>query len=369
MTIFTDLEPERPRRRSLAWIGWLLLLGALVGLVVVALVPAPYVIEKPGPVFDTLGEVRVGGELVPLIEIDGEQTYPTDGTLDMLTVTIQGDRQSLPSWLEIAAAYFNPRLAVLPIDQVYPEGYSVEDSNQQGQIDMQNSQQEAIAAALGHLGYEFDSELTVAQVLEDGPADGVLQTGDIIVSLGGQEYADVTGLRQGIAENGTDSPATMVVRRDGQELSLQITPVLSEGDDPAPIVGIIVGGQYQFPIDVTIQLENVGGPSAGMMFALGIIDKLTEGELNGGEAVAGTGTITGAGEVGPIGGIRQKMWGAVDAGATWFLAPQSNCDEVTGHIPPGLTVFSVTTLDDALAALDAIASGGDTSALPTCDAG
>jgi PDZ domain-containing protein len=103
-----------------------------------------------------------------------------------------------------------------------------------------------------------------------------------------------------------------------------------------------------------------------MMFALGIIDKLTPGALNGGELVAGTGTISSTGEVGPIGGIRQKLYGASGAGADWFLAPQSNCDEVTGHIPAGLTVFAVETLDDALTALEAISSDGDTSELPTC---
>ena len=105
-----------------------------------------------------------------------------------------------------------------------------------------------------------------------------------------------------------------------------------------------------------------------MMFALGIMDTLTPGELNGGENVAGTGTITADGTVGPIGGIRQKMWGAVDAGADWFLAPESNCDEVVGHVPGGLRVFSVGTLDDALGVLDAIREDGDLDALPTCTA-
>ena len=135
-----------------------------------------------------------------------------------------------------------------------------------------------------------------------------------------------------------------------------------------PIIGVFVGGDYEFPIEVRIQLENVGGPSAGMMFALGIIDKLTPGELNGGENVAGTGPISGSGEVGAIGGIRQKMWGAVRSGADWFLAPASNCGEVVGHVPSGLTVFAVATLDDALTALSAIADGADTASLPTCSA-
>ncbi|NKF31482.1 ATP-dependent serine peptidase containing a PDZ domain protein, partial [Pseudomonas sp. BGM005] len=120
-------------------------------------------------------------------------------------------------------------------------------------------------------------------------------------------------------------------------------------------------------IDVTLQLDNVGGPSAGMMFALGIVDTLTPGELNGGENIAGTGTIEADGTVGPIGGIRQKLYGARDAGAEFFLAPQSNCDEVTGHVPDGLTVISTGTLDDSLAALEVIADGGDVESLPTCD--
>ena len=106
-----------------------------------------------------------------------------------------------------------------------------------------------------------------------------------------------------------------------------------------------------------------------MMFALGIIDTLTPGSLNGGEKVAGTGTISADGTVGPIGGIRQKLWGAKDAGADWFLAPESNCDEVVGHVPDGLRVFAVEDLDDSLAVLDAIRDGGDLDALPTCDAG
>jgi PDZ domain-containing protein len=105
-----------------------------------------------------------------------------------------------------------------------------------------------------------------------------------------------------------------------------------------------------------------------MMFALGIIDKLSDGQLNGGQKVAGTGTISADGTVGPIGGIRQKLFGARDAGADWFLAPASNCDEVTGHVPDGIRVFAVSTLDDSLTALKAISSGTGLDALPTCDA-
>ena len=365
MAIFTDLEPERPRHRRFAVVGWVLLIAALLGIVVVALVPAPYVIEQPGPVYDTLGEVTVGGEQVPLIDIPDETTYPTAGTLDMLTVTVSGNREQPPSWFEVATAYFDPSKAVVPVDEVYPEGVTQEQSNEQGRLDMENSQKEAVAAALRELGYELGGTVTVAETQPGLPADGVLQAGDLLVSVNGETFADVTELREAIAENGVDAPAEFVVERGGERVTEEVTPVLAEDGETA-VVGVYVEGQYDFPFEVEIQLENVGGPSAGMMFALGIMDKLTEGELNGGEDVAGTGTIAGSGEVGPIGGIRQKMYGAVRAGAEWFLAPADNCSEVVGHVPDGLTVFSVATLDDALAALEVVAEGGDTASLPTC---
>ena len=368
MALFTDIEPDPPRRRGGGWVGWILLALALIGIVVVALMPAPYVIEQPGPVYDTLGDVSIGGEMQPMIQIPMEETFPTTGSLDMLTVSIRGNRQNLPNWLEIATAYFDPSKAIIPVDLVFPEGLTVEDSNQQGAVDMQNSQKEAIAAALTHLGYDVPSTVTVVDTNPDGPSQDVLLAGDILVSLNGETFPDVTGLRAAIADNGTSTPADIVVVRDGVEETFRIIPELSEGENPVPVIGIIAGSDYDFPFTVTIQLENVGGPSAGMMFALGIIDKLTDGALNGGEHVAGTGTISSTGEVGPIGGIRQKMYGALGAGADFFLAPESNCDEVTGHIPAGLEVFAVANLDDALDVLDTISSGADLGSLARCPA-
>jgi len=369
VALFTDIEPDGDPRRRRRRLGWPILGIALAGLVLVAVTPAPFVIEQPGPVYNTLGEVTVGDDTVSLIDIPDETTYPTEGTLDMLTVSIRGNRENLPNWLEVAAAYFDSSRAVVPVDLVYPVGQTVEQSNEQGAVDMANSQKEAIAAALTSLGYDIPSTLSVVQTQEGSPAQGLLQAGDIIESLNGKTFPDVTGLRAEIAANGVDTPAALVILRDGAEQSLQITPVLSATENPTPILGIIVGSEYEFPFEVKIQLENVGGPSAGMMFALGIIDKLTPGELNGGENVAGTGTISATGEVGPIGGIRQKMYGAVNAGATVFLAPADNCNEVTGHIPAGLAVFKVATLDDSLAVLDAVSSGDDTSDLPVCPVG
>jgi len=245
---------------------------------------------------------------------------------------------------------------------------TIEESAEAGRIQMESSQQEAIAAALSDLGYEFDATLTVAETSPDGPSDGVLQAGDIIRSVNDETFADVAGLRDEIAGNGVVTPATIVFERDGEEQTAEIIPIMTEGEEPVAVIGVIVGSAYNFPVDVKIQLENVGGPSAGMMFAVGIIDKLTPGAINGGEEIAGTGTITASGDVGPIGGIQQKMYGARDAGASYFFAPIENCDEVAENIPKGLTVYAIDDLSDALTALASIRAGLSGRGLPSCDA-
>ncbi|MES2171474.1 MAG: S16 family serine protease [Actinomycetota bacterium] len=368
MALFPDDPAPIDRGRRRRRVGWILLAIAVVGAVGFAMVPAPYVIERPGPVFNTLGTVENGGTTVPLIEIPGQTTFPTSGALDMLTVNLYGDRENSPSWFEVAQAWLDPSQAVLPIDEVYPQGETVQQSNKQDAIDMQNSQQDAIAAALTSLGYPVTGTLTVGGFTAGSPADAVLKNGDTIVSADGKAVDSVDGLRAIVAAVGAGHPLSMVVVRDGARQTVQLTPVMSTDSPSVPIVGIYPSVSYSFPFPVKIQLENVGGPSAGQMFALGIMDKLTAGRLNGGKKVAGTGTIDAAGDIGAIGGIRQKLYGARDAGATWFLAPYSNCDEVTGHIPSGIHVLAVKTLKDSLKALAAISSGSSTSRLLTCPA-
>ncbi|WBU38157.1 YlbL family protein [Homoserinibacter sp. YIM 151385] len=361
-----DLDRREARRMA---VGWSLLGLGVVGTLVLGFMPAPYVIERPGPVFDTLGEVTAGGEEVPLIDIPGEQTYETSGTLDLLTVNILGSRENPPSWLEIASSWFDPARAVVAVETVFPEGVTEEQSTEQSAVEMRNSQQEAVAAALRELDYEYTGIVRVAGIVEDTPAVGLLEPDDEILSVGGTPIEDVTRLRELIAESGAGTPLVLGIRRDGRERELEITPVASDDDGRTPVIGVYTAADYDFPVDVRIQLEDVGGPSAGMMFALGIIDKLTPGEMTGGESIAGTGTIAADGTVGPIGGIRQKMHGARDAGADWFLAPAANCDEVVGAVPDGIRVFAVETLDDAIAAVEAVASGKGLDALPSCGAG
>ena len=121
-------------------------------------------------------------------------------------------------------------------------------------------------------------------------------------------------------------------------------------------------------VKVKMHIDDIGGPSAGMMYALGILNKLTGVDLAGGKTIAGTGTIDNNGKVGAIGGIRLKMISAKRDGARWFLAPNSNCDEVVGNIPQGLNVVSVKTLDDAYKALEKIKAGKSIKSFKTCNA-
>ncbi|KJC65906.1 ATP-dependent serine peptidase containing a PDZ domain protein [Agreia bicolorata] len=355
-------ERRTARRRTT---GWTVLVVALVLGLVMSFLPTPYVIEQPGPVFDTLGSQTVDGKDTPLISIDGETTYPTGGTLDMLTVSVVGTPKQTPSWAEVVQAYFDSSKAVVPLEAVYPPDVTTEERDEQNAALMVDSQQEAIAAALSSLGYDFTTRVGVGSVAKGSPAEGQLEPGDVVTSVNGQPVGSIDELRSAVAANGIDKPAVVDVTRAGTPVEASITPITS-GD--TSVLGIGVQASFEFPFDVKIQLDNVGGPSAGMMFALGIIDKLSDGELNGGQNVAGTGTISADGTVGPIGGIRQKLFGARDAGADWFLAPASNCDEVVGHVPDGIRVFAVATLDDSLAALKAISSGAGLDALPTCDA-
>jgi PDZ domain-containing protein len=153
---------------------------------------------------------------------------------------------------------------------------------------------------------------------------------------------------------------TLTVLRAGKTLTLKVA---SKSSDGTPVIGVEVQQEYTFPFTVKITVGNIGGPSAGMMFALGIIDKLTPDNLTGGKFIAGTGEITASGQVEPIGGIQQKMVGARSAGATIFLTPAGNCSDTAGAVPAGLRLVKVSTLSQAIADLEAIKAG---KSVPSC---
>lgn len=357
-----------PRRQQLPWRG-LVAVSAVLLVLGVAALPSPYAIEQPGPVYNTLGSSGKGEDRAPLISIPGRTTYPTSGRLDLLTVLVNGTPAGRLPWIDLAAAWLDPTKAVIPLEAVFPQGVSVQEATEQSAAQMTASQQSAISAALTTLGYDVTGRVRVGIVRSGTAAAGRLQVGDVITSFDGEPVLDSCSLQDSILAHGTQ-PASVVVTRDGASRTVTVTPrAVDDGTGGTrPFLGAGTTATMTYPFTVRLRIDDVGGPSAGMMFALGIVDKLTPGALTGGRHVAGTGTICGDGQVGPIGGIAQKMSAARAAGATLFLAPAGNCDEVVGHIPGGLDVVPVTTLSGALEVLDRVDAQGSTKGLATCAA-
>jgi len=363
VAIFDQRDPSRMVQQRSKTVGWLMLAFTAVLAIGLAALPAPYVIDNPGPTYDTLGTVQTSEGDYELIEISGQETFETTGELRLTTVTRSGNPDSLPGWMDVISGWFDPTRTVIPVDVAYPPGVTVEGNREAARLEMERSQQESIAAALAFAGIPYSSYLVVSQALEGGPSEGVLLPGDVVVTAAGEVITNVTQLREVIARSGAGKPLSIVVQRSGGSVDIEIIPRMSEGPERMPMIGILVSGSYEFPIDVRIALENVGGPSAGLMFALGVVEKLTSEDITGGLVVAGTGTISADGDVGSIGGVRHKMYGAKNDGATVFLAPAGNCGDIMGHIPDGLQVIPVATLQDAVSALRAVHAGGS---VPGC---
>jgi PDZ domain-containing protein len=219
---------------------------------------------------------------------------------------------------------------------------------------MASSQQNATAAALCQLGIKFAVIDSVSNTVKGLPAARMLRPGDQIVAVNSQPVNCRQTAQSLIFLIPVGQRMVLTVRRSGRTLQIPIAKVSYHG---IGVIGVNLAESYAFPFTVRINIGDVGGPSAGMMFALGIIDKLTPANLTGGRFIAGTGEISVNGAVGPIGGIQQKMAAARAAGATVFLTPATNCPDTAGAVPPGLRLVKVSTLAGAIAALDALKAG------------
>lgn len=359
MSYFDDRLPRRRRGRNGSVWATLLVLVTSIAIMLMAFLPTPYVIERPGGAYNVLGS----DDGTPIIQISGAPTYQTEGGLELMTIEIWGSPEKTPSWLDLFFAWMDPSQSVIPLEEIYPPSTTKQQVDQQSTLMMADSQKEAVAAALRELGYKFGSHLSIQGVSTNTPADGVLELGDQPLEVNGNPVAEVQQVID-FVEGSNGDVVSLKVLRKGKELTLNLIPKQIDGDYR---LGILLGYDYDFPVDVKLQIQDVGGPSGGMIFALGIYDKLTPGALTGGEVIAGTGTISADGEVGPIGGIREKLYTGIRAGARYFLAPESNCAETVGHVPSGLTVLKVSTFKQAIAAVKAIADGkADT--LAKCEA-
>ncbi|MCG2799262.1 MAG: PDZ domain-containing protein [Cellulomonas sp.] len=337
------------------------LLVSAVLAAVLAVLPAPYVVDSPGPTKNVLGEQ----DGTPLISISGATTYDSTGELRLTTVSEVGSPGYPALAPEVVAGWLSAWAVVQPSDTSQDTGQTQEEVEQTNTAQMVSSQENATVAALTELGYEVPATLTVAGVQEGTGADGALAEGDVITAIDGTalpDYATMVNLLKAVTPGST---ITVSVQRDGAQLDVPV--VTGTRSDGGALIGVYIDPTFDPPVDVTISIDGIGGPSAGTMFALGIIDRLTPQDEANGQVVAGTGTIDVTGAVGEIGGIRQKLAGASRDGAAWFLAPSGNCSEVVGHVPDGLRVVSVSTLHQAREALVAIGAGEGDS-LPTCTA-
>jgi PDZ domain-containing protein len=319
---------------------------AAAAIVISVLVPVPYVILGPGPTLNTLGKDSSGQ---PLITISGHATYPTTGHLNMVTVSYQGGPGANLNIFTALAAWLNPDEAVVPESELFAPGQSQRQTQQQNAQEMTGSQQTATAAALTELHIPYTAYVTVVQAEPGYPAYGVLKAGDVIKAIDGQAVTGQSQLQTLIRAHPAGSTLTVTISRNGRTEQVKVRTREAGG---APVMGVEIGGQYKFPFTVKFSVGDIGGPSAGMMFALGIIDKLTPLDLTGGKFIAGTGEIEPSGRVDAIGGIQQKMVAARQAGATIFLAPAANCSDTKGAIPAGLRVVKVSTLSQAVSYLE-----------------
>ena len=324
--------------------GLLMVIGIAVA--VAWPIKVPYYTLSPGPLYDTSDFVFVAGD---------EVQYEVDGEMFFLTVALRE-----ANVFEYAAGILNPKVEVAPRQNIRPSGVSPEDLRRENLARMEQSKTDATFVALTKLGYEPTYTGTGALVIEtvpDSAADGVLVTDDVIIAIDGTEVAFRSDVIDALAEKEIGDAVTLTVQRvvegsdDIEVIDVDIVLGAHTDDADRPMVGVLLDNSppiVEFPVEIDTDTQNIGGPSAGMMFTLEIINQLTEQDLTDGRRIAGTGTIARDGTVGGIGGVQQKVYGAIDAGAAVVLVPASNYEDALVAAGDDIQVVRVETIDDAL---------------------
>lgn len=331
---------------------------ALAALLVI--IPVPYVAWRPGQTYDVLGTTESG----PVINVSGLPTYDTSGELLMTTVSATRVDASL-SLPEAVFVYLANNSDAMPRDVIYPPGKSSTQVESEAVAMMDKSRSNATVAALRAAGVAVTELPRVEGVVLGGPSDGLLDPGDLILAVDDIEMATVEDVSARINTHAAGDLIVFTVLRAGQEEKVSVTSSASNEDATKPVVGISLDTGFQYAPTVTFGIDqSVTGPSAGLVFALGVYDRITETDLLGDRVVAGTGEIDPTGRVIKIGGIREKIAGAERDGADVFLVPEANCTDV-GDLRSSALLVSIGTLKDAIAALQLI-NEGNTAEVPTC---
>jgi Lon-like protease len=333
----------------LAFLGGFAVANGYVPCDVVSLQPTCDVALRPGPAEDTL----------QLVSVEGARSYSSTGQLLLTTVAVQDDL-SFRAWIDARTSRI---VDAVPRERIYPPGSDRDDVAEMNAALMADSQLVATIAALEELGYELEGEgALVAAVTEDAVTDE-LEPGDVIVAVDGatvRESRDVVDLVQ--ASRPGEVVELRVAGASGERL-VRVTLGGSPEDADLPYIGILLTTELDLPVDVSIDAGVIGGPSAGLMFALSIIDRLGAEDLTGGAVIAGTGTVDRDGVIGAVGGVRQKIVGATDGEsggrpATVFLVPRGNLEDArSATVPRDVLLVPVGTLEEALTALDELREG------------
>ncbi len=324
--------------------------------------PLPYVIYSPGLTADVLG--TTGDDDHEIVKVEGAETFHDDGELRFTTVYATEPEADV-NLFRLLEAWIDGDDAIYPYDAIYAPEDTDESKQAEGAFQMVTSQDTAVAVALTELGYDVPAFPEVRRVLDGSPADGELEEGDLLVSIDGTPVRFIDEVADVVDAIPDDQATELRVRRDGE---MRTVSLQREEIDGRLAFGFEMTQYYEFPVEVTFGIDpDIGGPSAGLMFSLAVYDTLTEGSMTGGQVVAGTGTLSPDGSVGPIGGIDQKIAGAREADTDLFLVPAENCDDAYESPQGDMELVRVATMSEAADAIETWAAdpGAD---LPRCEA-
>jgi Lon-like protease len=319
------------RQRVIAGVGVLALVGLVFALNFYRL---PVVALSPGPMEDVLARLKV----------EGSRVYHSEGKLYLTSVGVDDNVRFYEALLDMA----NRDVELVPRAQLYPDEQDSSEIDRENAALMDRSKETATVVALREVGYDIEpSGVEVTQVVSGAPADGKLRPGDKIAEIDGRAVDSTEQVRKAITGHEVGERVRFRVDRDNDEKAVAVKPEEVDGE---PRVGIVLRDLFpELPVKVTIETENnIGGPSAGLMFTLSIIDKLTAEDLTAGRRIAGTGAIDLDGAVGAVGGVAEKLIAVDRQGVSTFLIPAENCDSVRGRVPNGLRLVKVSTIKEAL---------------------
>lgn len=327
-------------------------IALLVGVLVLAPLGATssYFVITPGGTYEVGTQPRVDGP--PRLSIPDEYRKP----MGRMAFTAVYEQEA--SWAEVVQAELAGKKEIVPAIYIRPPGTTQEQVNANNARLIDESK--PVAEVVGLRAAGFPVEITgqgaqVQSILSGSPADGVLQVGDIITSVNEFPITTTDSLIQAVTSHPIGETLDVMVHRGDLDLRVQLTTAKAPDGD-RPIIGVTISTylfDVQMPFPVEIASDNVGGPSAGFMFALAILDGVTDGDLTRGYYVAGTGTISQDGTVGAVGGAAEKALAAEEDGAQVFLVPRNDASDA-GRWVHNLKIVPVEKFQDAIDALCAL---------------